>query len=157
MSHFRCHVFEEQRITQLFLDKGELLHILEWGILRICSVPWKTKNLFETTKNVNNESSIFTACISNLYLHLRAAGVRSKPPHSLVKKGKFSLTNKRNVFLKTYKAIFLHYKVFIRGQRQHHIHFGFLNFSKLAAWRESRGDEIEWLNVLIFLCIHCQK
>lgn len=50
MSHFRYHVFEEQRITQLFLDKEELLRILERGILWISLVPWKTKTFFETKK-----------------------------------------------------------------------------------------------------------
>lgn len=80
MSHFRYHVFEEQRMTQLFLDKEEQLRILERGILCISSVLCKITNLFGTKKNVNNESSIFTAPISNLYSHLREAGVRSKPP-----------------------------------------------------------------------------
>lgn len=56
-----------------------------------------------------------------------------------------------------YKAVILLCKVFIRGQRQHHAQFGSLNFNKLAVWRESRGDEIEWLSVLIFLCIYHQK
>lgn len=37
---------------------------------------------------------------------------------------KFSLTNKRNVILKTYKALFLQRKASIGGQRQHHAQLG---------------------------------